>query len=116
MLPKKKRIPRILFKKIISSKLGGYSKYFSIRYSEPDNTEVRFAVSVSKKVSKSAVIRNKTRRRVYSAAASLLPSLKNGLYFISVKAGAESLKLEDIKAELQKMLLKNGFVSSDKKG
>ncbi len=66
----------------------------------------RVAVSVSKKVSKSAVIRNKVRRRVYSAVRDLIPVLTNNFFLLIVKPGAEKIKGQNLKNELAKLLKK----------
>ncbi len=63
------------------------------------------AVSVSKKVSKSAVDRNTLRRRTYSVLMSLLPKLNKGLYLIRAKPGAKGLHGEKLTNEITKLLL-----------
>lgn len=123
MLPKQKRIPRKLFKQIIEQSRTAspvprfvHSKHFSLRFAESPRGETRVAVSVSKKVSKSAVLRNRTRRRAYSSLRHVLPALGAGMYLISAKPGAEKLKGEALKLELGSMLSHSGFVHPSKKG
>jgi len=62
--------------------------------------KAQFAVSVSKKISKKAVARNKIRRRVYAMIKKLIPKIEPGLYLIIVKPGAENIKGEELKNEL----------------
>ncbi|MEX0932420.1 MAG: ribonuclease P protein component [Parcubacteria group bacterium] len=111
MLSKQKRIPRKLFKQIIEQSSGAtsrprflHSKHFSVRFADFGGESARIAVSVSKKVSKSAVLRNRTRRRAYSSLRDSLPLLKAGLYLVSAKPGAEKLKGEALKLELEDLL------------
>jgi ribonuclease P protein component len=68
--------------------------------------EVRVAVSVSKKISKKAVVRNKIRRRAYSAVREFLPQLRVNLYWLIAKPGAEKIKGEHLKTELSDLLKK----------
>ena len=98
MLSKNKRISRKLFKENISKKRYFNSKHFSIQVT-PLNT-ARFAVSVSKKISKKAVARNKIRRRVYAMIKKLIPKIEPGLYLIIARPGAENIKGEELKNEL----------------
>jgi ribonuclease P protein component len=61
-------------------------------------------VSVSKKVAKSAVVRNAIRRRSYAALEPRLQSLPRGLYLLSAKPGADKLRGEALEAELSALL------------
>lgn len=102
MLSKKQRVPKDLFNLFLGAKRGD-SKHFSLKFVESDK-EKRVAVSVSKKVSKSAVLRNRTRRRAYSSVSKIFPSISNGLYLISAKADSENIKGEELDQELAVLL------------
>ena len=104
MLPKSTRIPRKLFKPILESRKYFNSEHFSLRTASSEH--VRVAVSVSKKVSKSAVIRNKIRRRVYSEFRNIISTLKPSLYLVVAKTGAEKVKSEHLRSELADLLKK----------
>ena len=104
MLSKNKRIPRALFKPLLESKKYFNSQNFSLRVAPSEETRV--AVSVSKKVSKLAVVRNKIRRRAYSAVLELIPKLSKTLFLIIAKPGAEKIKGDALKDELGKLLKK----------
>jgi ribonuclease P protein component len=104
MLPKNKRIPRSLFSEILKSRHFTHSAHFSLRIGVSGEKTARAAVSVSKKVSKSAVVRNSIRRRTYSALAPHLPSLSTGLYLVVAKSGAEKLKGEALNKEIGALL------------
>ena len=105
MLPKSKRIPRKLFKPLLESKKYFNSKNFSLRTASSVG-ETRIAVSVSKKVSKKAVIRNKVRRRAYSAVSKFIPNLSKNLFLLIAKPGVEKISYEDIKDELGELFKK----------
>lgn len=95
MLPQSSRIPRSEFAEILKSRHFSNTAHFTLRVA-PGGNKAKFAVSVSKKVSKSAAVRNRTRRRAYSA----LPSAEPGLHLIVAKSGAQNVKGEELKAEL----------------
>lgn len=75
--------------------------HFSLRITSSDTLKV--IISVSKKVSKKAVIRNKIKRRVRAALRNL--DLKPRTYLIIAKSGAEDLKGEELKNELFKLIM-----------
>jgi ribonuclease P protein component len=95
MLPKRERIPRSQFAGLLQSRAYKNSAHFTLR-TAPSPSGARFAVSVSKKVSKSAVVRNRVRRRAYTA----LPKAGQGLYLLIAKPGVERVKGEELREEL----------------
>ncbi|MDP3874992.1 MAG: ribonuclease P protein component [bacterium] len=103
MLPKNRRIPRKLFISLLESGKHFNSKHFSLRVTSSD--KVRVAVSVSKKISKKAVVRNKVRRRAYSAVRSLIPNLTNNLFLLVAKPGAEKIKGKELENELKSLVI-----------
>lgn len=66
----------------------------------------KVAVSVSKKVSKRAVVRNKIRRRAYSAIRELIPNFSDNLFLLVAKPGAEKVQGEKLKNELAELFKK----------
>ena len=99
MLPKHKRIPREDFGPLLASRIFVHSPHFTLRVAPGRGLA---AVSVSKKVSKKAVERNRVRRRVYSVLKDLLPS--RGLYLFVAKSGAVSAKGEALQHEIRNLL------------
>lgn len=95
MLPRSNRIPRSEFAEIMRSRQFSNTPHFTLRTAQGGG-RARYAVSVSKKVSKSAVVRNRIRRRVYSA----LPEADEGLHLIVAKSGAQSVGGEELRREL----------------
>ena len=102
MIPRKNRIPRKLFGEIISSRNYLNSGPLTLRIAP--SKDVRVAVSVSKKVSKKAVVRNTTRRRIYNILLSSLPHFKPGLYLVVTKPGAEKIKGEQLRKEISNLI------------
>ncbi|MDO8565530.1 MAG: ribonuclease P protein component [bacterium] len=71
---------------------------------EPANT-ARVIISVSKKISKSAVTRNTIRRRVRPLVAKFISDLNPATYFIVAKPGAEKIKGEELETELRLLVV-----------
>ena len=104
MISKNRRIPRELFKPLLESRKYFNSAHFSLRIAKAETP--RLTISVSKKVSKKAVVRNKIRRRVYSAVHNLMPELSDNLFLLIAKVGSENIKGQDLKDELVELLKK----------
>ncbi len=102
MLSLQHRIPRKDFGPLLKSRIFAHSPHFSLRFA--DSTGVRVAVSVSKKVSKSAVVRNTIRRRMYALVRDVVPTMRPGLFLFIAKPKAETVKGEALKAELSTLL------------
>jgi ribonuclease P protein component len=100
MLKKSERIPRSLFGTLLTSDFKLNTKNFFIRVA-PSADHARIAVSVSKKVSKKATVRNKIRRRAYSALQGEIKKLKPNMYLIVAKPGSDKIKGEALLSELQ---------------
>lgn len=100
MLPKNRRISRNDLKQASGLGKSLNSSHFFIKVIHTDTPTSKFAVSVSKKVSKLAVVRNKVRRRVYSAIRNQFLGLKPAFYIVSAKPGADKLKIDELVSEL----------------
>jgi len=62
-------------------------------------------ISVSKKISKKAVVRNRIRRRVRPILQKFTSHLKPATYFIIAKPGAEEIKGEALEKELKSLMI-----------
>lgn len=108
MLPKKRRIRRKEFQNIFLKGKKFNSPALLLNLAMNNNGvsggESQFSFSVSKKVSKSAVSRNKLRRRGYSSIERL-KNIKPGFQAIfSFKKGAEKYKFSQIEREIINLL------------
>ena len=74
MFSKKKRIPRDIVKKVVSEGQKSYSELFLLKRLPNGLEQDRFAIVVSKKVSKTAVGRHKIKRKLKE---SLMEFYKN---------------------------------------
>jgi ribonuclease P protein component len=104
MLAKKKRLTRALFKPLLAARDNRHSPHFWLK-AAPDEA-FRLGVSVSKKVAKSAVVRNRVRRRVYSAISRLEASPSPALYLVVAKNGAEKMEGAELLRELEGLFKK----------
>lgn len=110
MLSSKKRLSTTLFKEVI---LRGsiFHGTFSVLRCQNSQGISRFGVSVPKKVAKTAVSRNKIRRRVYSVIKSLESGLISGKNVVIVmKAGSEKAHFEELNKETEKIFVKSGLL------
>ena len=73
--------------------------HFSLRKSGSDKTRV--IISVSKKISKKAVERNRVKRRVRAYMRGLSKKLEPGSYLIIAKPGAGEIKGKILENELK---------------
>ena len=107
MIPKKSRITRENFEKVM--KKGGLlnSSLFSLRFLQNPYKTTHFSVVVSKKVAKTAVSRNKLRRWGYSVLKKETDVLKKPYFIIFFeKKGAETAAFEGFKTDIQGLFKK----------
>lgn len=107
MLSRKNRISRKVFSELLLNSKYINSPEFSLRYVVGGTvSRPQIGVSVSKKISKSAVVRNTIRRRTYSVMDEAVQELSRGLYLFVAKPGSEKLKGKKLKDEIKKLVLK----------
>jgi ribonuclease P protein component len=75
MLPKNRRIPRKMFP-LLSNGSKMYKNDLFLLKIVHQNNEARFCFSVSKKVAKNAVVRNRIRRIGYKLLEKYIPEIK----------------------------------------
>lgn len=79
MLPKNRRIPRKMFPLLSDGAKVFKNNVFLLRFVQGNNKESRFCFSVSKKIAKNAVIRNRLRRTGYQLLEKYVPKIKPGV-------------------------------------
>lgn len=113
MLPKKNRVSRALFATILKSGKVFHSNNISFRIVKTQKAVSKFSFVVSRKVSKSAVIRNLLRRRGYFVVQTAFEKEKMnasgilGAFFL--KKGAEKLNFASFRDEIISLLGKSGI-------
>ena len=99
MLPKKERLSRDAFNRFFSLGRRVHSKNFTIVYSSHAGLNV--SVVTSKKVSPSAVIRNKVRRRIYDSMRHCRDEYHvGGVYIFLTKAGIAKVSYALLREEI----------------
>lgn len=107
MVPKNQRISRENFENIMKKGGISHSGLFSLRFLKSEAKTSSFSVVVSKKVTKTAVLRNKIRRRGYSILGKVAKSLNNPYYIIVfAKKGAEKATFVETEAQVLELLKK----------
>ncbi len=105
MLPRNKRIPKKDFKYILTKgkriSTSHLLLYIVKGYKEEGS---RFSFSVSKKVAKSAVLRNKLRRQGYSSLEDCLLKVKKGYFFFFSIKSRDGLDYKVMKKEVLELL------------
>ncbi len=111
MLPSTLRISKTEFKT-----LGrGYSYHSPVLslyiYKKTDQTPSQFSFLCSKKVAKSAVDRNRLRRRGYNTLTKVLIKIQPGFYGVySFKKGAEKSTFSEINGTVLQLLTQSGIM------
>ncbi len=81
-----------------------HGSLFSLRFMKSIDNKGHFGVVVAKKVAKTAVLRNKIRRRAYSI---LKKTVKNPYFAILfAKKGVEKASFADVKADIEKLTVR----------
>lgn len=108
MLSKKQKIGRKVFPRVLSSGKALYSPLFTLRFSldeEHRHTESRFSFVVSSKVAKTAVARNKLKRRGYAIIRKHSKHIAPGyLAVFFFKKPAHSVSFLDLEREVVSVL------------
>src|SRR5690606_11148871 len=110
MLSKTKRLSRKMFTQVMEKGQVFHCPFFLLRVGLGDGP-TRFGVSVPKKVAKTAVSRNKLRRRVYSAIGRMYNSVDSDrLVVVVVKVDTKNLDYGTLASELEKIFVKSGII------
>jgi ribonuclease P protein component len=93
--------------KVYSNGLSVRGNYISLRYKKRTNPSYRVAVVVGKKVHKSAVKRNRMRRRTYEAVRNSKVNVNgNDLIFTIYNEKIIDLSDSEIKTAIDELLIK----------
>mgnify|MGYP000258102300 CR=1 FL=1 len=110
MLPKKNRLTKSSFNQVIDEGIPFHSPTATLRLTKSDN-QSQFSISIPKKVSKSAVVRNKMRRKVYTIIKDFYPDLdRNVMGLIIMKPNSDKLEHEDLRKEIYNLFVKSGLL------
>jgi ribonuclease P protein component len=111
MLSRKNRLSRANFDHLLKRGSFCSSSYLTLRFLEESSS--RFSFVVSKKVAKTAVMRNLLRRRGYSIIKNLLPLFSLKKHYLTafiLKKGCPQLTYAQYKIEIEGILRKSKII------
>lgn len=111
MFKKTNRLTRQDIETVFKNGKNAHTPLFGLSYITQNNTQSnKYSIVVSKKVAKTAVVRNKLRRRGYSILKKESDVLKNNHHIILFfKKGADRLDFKETTTEIKKALKKAGL-------
>jgi ribonuclease P protein component len=110
MLSSQNRLSTSLFKEVIQKGIIFHGDFFLARCLNMPGIS-RFSVSVPKKVAKTAVLRNKIRRRIYSILRSLGSKIySNKSVVLIMKVGSDKIAFPILKLDIEKAFVKNEII------
>lgn len=112
MLPKNRRIKRQIFSDLLSKgKRFSTAHLLAFLVKKGDKSLSQFAVSVSKKICKKAVDRNKYRRQSYAIISSHIKDISNGFFCLFVfKRGSYPVSFNQLESEIDNILSSFGII------
>lgn len=113
MLPKINRLKKEKdFRKILHKRESTREKFLILKILKNDSDNVRVGISVSKKISKKAVLRNKIKRRLSACLKSKMPQIKKGLdLFLIALPGLETKNFSETEEMCEALLKKVKILS-----
>jgi ribonuclease P protein component len=109
MLPRTKRLTRAEFTHFFKMGKRLHSPSLTVVYAP--HTHFQASAVISKKIAKTAVLRNKFRRRVYDIfERQVRGGLSKGVFICIAKGGASGLTYDALKAELNGLIHKTGVL------
>jgi len=101
MLKKAQRLSAKQLEEVMKKGSVSHSSLFLLRYLSGQK-DTRIAAVLSKKIGKTAVVRNNTRRRIYAAVRPLVHSVVNGVHIvIFAKQDLAMIKVADLAEEMK---------------
>lgn len=115
MLPKRNRLKRKKdFEKVFKNGQGFRQRCLFLKIAKNDLKETRFGFVVSSKISKKAVLRNKTKRRLREIVKKKLNEIKKGLDGVLIALpGIEERSFEEIEKMVNKLFKKANILTTN---
>jgi ribonuclease P protein component len=101
-LPKELRLEREEIREILKNGKKAKIKFLVFQFRESNLKNSKFAIMVSLKVSKKAVVRNKIRRRISEILREIAKKLKKQLEIVVITLpGIENLSFSELKESIE---------------
>lgn len=102
------------FEKITRSRLKEKEELLILKFAENNLNKIRFAVSVSKKISSKATTRNKLKRRLVNIISKKIPKIKKGTDFLIITLpGLEKKTFSEMEKITEKLFIKAKILTND---
>ncbi len=114
MLSEERRLSKELIKKTLRGGKSAHGQNVSLKYFAAPPKLSAFAFIISAKKIKSAVFRNKLKRRGRAIIFKILPRLKEGhsiLFFFKEKS--YKMKFSELETEIKKLLQREGLFKAN---
>lgn len=109
MLPRTKRLTRAEFTHFFKMGKRLHSPSLTMVYAP--HTRFQASAVISKKIAKTAVLRNKFRRRVYDVfERKVRDGLTSGVFICIAKVGVQTRTYDELRAELHDLIHKTGVL------
>ena len=110
MLPRSQRLSVEQFATVMKEGRANHSSLFLVRaLVTADHT--RISVTISSKIAKTAVLRNRIRRKLYEAIKPLYSGVKEHIHVVVIaKAPILTMSQSDIETEIKSVFVKAGLL------
>lgn len=116
MLTKKHRLPKKRIEQVKNSGRYFQTPFFSLVYLSGRQTDSQFAFVLSKRVSKKATIRNKTKRLIAGSVREMMTDIRSGFWAVFlVKRAALDQNKEALSQAVQDVFGRIGLLVKDEK-
>lgn len=110
MLPRNQRLHTAQFGEVMNKGNVVHTSLFTLRYIK-NAPDTRISATISPKIARKAVIRNKTRRAMYAALMPLMSTIsKNTWSAVLAKEPVLKLSQNEIEAGLRELFVKPGLL------
>lgn len=100
------------FENLFKEKTSYYSSFYNIHFVKNDMNHIRVAISISKKIAKSAVIRNKARRQIKSILSNWINYEKEIDFLVVLKTNFFNGSFKEKQKQLLELLNKVNIIKN----
>lgn len=113
MLPKSKKLTSGEVEAVMSNGQAVFGDFFLVKYIKSGKIETKISAIAPKKTFSTAVLRNKARRRIYSALTPLFhKNLIKNSFLVAIVGNKKVLdvKIPEITASIEQVFVKGGIL------
>ncbi len=107
MLKKSQRITRNEYKKALDNTKAFYTSFFTLSHKKALENNDKISIVVSKSVAKSAVQRNKLRRKMATLIQKKIKNIENkGVFIFFMKKGSNTASINELENSINEVMKK----------